>query len=98
MQVKLKDKTLKMYEARVVVIKAMAHPTRLFILDQLKSGPMCVCEINEMIDADMSTISKHLSVLKNAGLVSSIKKGLQVNYSLEMPCVLDSFKCIEKKR
>lgn len=95
---KLSGKTLKQYEERVTILKAMAHPSRLFILDKLKAGALCVCEINEMIDADISTISKHLSVLKNAGLVSSIKKGLQVHYSLEMPCVLDAFQCIEKKK
>ncbi len=98
MKTKLSGTTLKLYEDRVTIIKAMAHPTRLFILDQLKTGSLCVCEINEMIEADISTISKHLSVLKNAGLVSSMKKGLQVHYSLEMPCVLESFNCIEKKR
>ncbi len=96
--IKLSGKTLKQYEDRVTILKAMAHPTRMFILDQLKAGSLCVCEINEMIDADVSTISKHLTVLKNAGLVSSVKKGLQVHYSLEMPCVLDAFQCIEKKR
>lgn len=98
MKTNLTGKTLKQYEDRVVILKAMAHPTRLFILDQLKAGALCVCEINEMIDADVSTISKHLSVLKNAGLVSSVKQGLQVHYSLEMPCMLESFQCIEKKR
>lgn len=95
---KLIGTTLKKYEERVTILKAMAHPTRLFILDQLKAGALCVCEINEMIDADVSTISKHLSVLKSAGLVSSLKKGLQVHYSLEMPCILESFQCIEKKK
>lgn len=97
MKTKLTGKTLKQYEERATIIKAMAHPTRLFILDQLKGESLCVCEINEMIDADISTVSKHLSVLKNAKLVSSVKQGLQVLYSLEMPCVLESFPCIEEK-
>lgn len=98
MKKKLTGKTLKQYDDRVAILKAMAHSTRLFILDQLKAGSLCVCEINEMIDADVSTISKHLSVLKNAGLVSSEKSGLQVYYSLEMPCVLEAFQCIENKK
>lgn len=98
MKTKLTGTTLKKYEDRVTILKAMAHPTRLFILDQLKAGPLCVCDINDMIDADISTVSKHLSVLKNAGLVSSVKKGLQVHYSLEMPCVLESFQCMEMKK
>ncbi len=95
---KLSGVTLKEYEARVTILKAMAHPTRLFILDQLKVGPLCVCEINDMIEADVSTISKHLLVLKNAGLVTSLKKGLQVHYSLEMPCTLELFECIENRK
>lgn len=95
--VTLQGQTLRQYEKRVTILKAMAHPTRLFILDTLKNGSLCVCEINEMIDADVSTISKHLTVLRNAGLVSSVKHGLQVYYTLEMPCVLESLSCIESK-
>lgn len=89
---------VKDYEYRVKVLKALAHPTRLFILEKLRNGSLCVCEINEMIDADVSTISKHLSVLKNANLVSSEKNGLQVFYSIEMPCVFNTLNCIEEKR
>lgn len=94
---KLKGKLLKKYEERVLIIKAMAHPTRLYILDLLRNGSLCVCEINECIDADLSTVSKHLLLLKNAGLVSSEKRGLQVHYSLEKPCVLDALECIDRK-
>ncbi len=95
MKTKLSGTTLIQYESRVKIIKAMAHPSRLFILDQLKDGPLCVCEINDMIDADVSTISKHLLLLKNAGLVSSTKIGLQVHYKLELPCILSAFACID---
>ena len=91
---RLEGETLKKYEKRVVVIKAMAHPTRLFILELLNNNPLCVCDINELIDADISTISKHLSLLKSAGLVSSKKSGLQVIYTLEKPCVLKPFSCL----
>ena len=56
------------YEARVRVVKAMAHPTRMFIVDELsRSGERCVCELTEMIGADISTVSKHLAILKNVG-------------------------------
>ena len=87
-------KTKALFEAQAAVIKAMAHPTRLFIVDQLSKGERCVCELNEMIDADVSTVSKHLSVLKNAGIVQDDKRGTQVFYRLEMPCVLGFFKCV----
>ena len=90
------DKKQKdLYEARAKVIKAMAHPTRLFIVDELSRSERCVCELTQMIGADTSTVSKHLSVLKNAGLVKDVKKGTQVFYSLKTPCILNFFGCVE---
>ncbi|MCC6694766.1 MAG: helix-turn-helix transcriptional regulator [Candidatus Hydrogenedentes bacterium] len=83
------------YQARAKVIKALAHPTRLFIVDQLADQEKCVCELTEMIGADMSTVSKHLSVLKDAGVVSDEKRGLMVFYRLRVPCILNLFGCIE---
>ena len=83
------------YEIRARVFKALAHPTRLFIVDQLSSGELCVCRINEMIDADMSTISKHLSVLRNAGILSSEKRGANVFYRLRISPGGSLFACME---
>jgi len=83
------------YAARAKVIKAMAHPTRLFVVDELSRGERCVCELTEMIGADVSTVSKHLSVLKDAGIVQDDKRGLQVYYTLRMPCILNFFGCVE---
>ena len=88
-------KTQSRYEARARVVKAMAHPTRLFILDQLAEGERCVCELTEMIGADVSTVSKHLSVLRNAGVVKDDKRGAQVFYALKVPCVMNFFGCVE---
>ncbi len=83
------------YESRAAVIKAMAHPTRLFIIDELSKKERCVCELTEMIGDDVSTVSKHLTVLKQAGLVEMDKRGLKVFYSLKMPCILSFFGCVE---
>jgi DNA-binding transcriptional ArsR family regulator len=83
------------YEARAAVIKAMAHPTRLFVVDELSHGERCVCELTEMIGADMSTVSRHLAVLKGAGIVEDEKRGAQVFYKLRMPCILNFFECVE---
>jgi ArsR family transcriptional regulator len=83
------------YEARAKIVKAMAHPTRLFIVDELSKGERCVCELTDMVGIDISTISKHLSVLKNAGIVQDEKRGLQVYYKLRLGCVLNFFNCIE---
>lgn len=85
-----------MYEARARIIKALAHPARLVIVDELRAEPRCVCEIQAVIGLDMSTVSKHLSVLKNAGIVQDEKRGVQVYYRLRCPCVVDFFECAEK--
>jgi ArsR family transcriptional regulator len=84
------------YESRARIIKAMAHPTRLFIVDELaKRGERCVCELTEMIGADMSTVSRHLAVLKGVGIIEDDKRGAQVYYSLRVRCVLNFFDCVE---
>ncbi len=83
-------------EAKARIIKAMAHPTRLFIVDELSRKSRCVCELTEMVGADTSTVSKHLSILKAAGIVEDEKRGLQVWYSLKVPCILNFFGCVEQ--
>lgn len=87
--------TRRRLETRARVIKAMAHPTRLFLVETLERGERCVCELTEMIDADISTVSRHLSVLREAGVLSSERRGQQVYYQLRAPCVLGFFACIE---
>ncbi|MFH1146137.1 MAG: metalloregulator ArsR/SmtB family transcription factor [Pseudomonadota bacterium] len=82
-------------DARARIVKAMGHPTRLFILEELGKGDRCVNELTEMIGADVSTVSKHLSLLKTAGIVQDRKKGSQVYYGLRVPCILKFFDCIE---
>ena len=88
-------KTRTRYQARAKIVKAMAHPSRLFIVDQLAEGEHCVCELTDMIGADKSTVSKHLSILKEAGIVEDEKRGLQVYYTLRVPCITNFFTCIE---
>jgi len=82
-------------ETRAVVLKALAHPTRLFMIEVLAEKSYCVCELTEMVGLDISTVSKHLSILKNAGLVHVEKKGKQVFYSLRMRCALNFLDCVE---
>lgn len=86
--------TQAIFEARARILKALAHPSRLFMVDALSRGERCVCELTEMVGADMSTVSKHLSVLKAAGIVSDEKRGMQVYYSLKVPCVMGFFDCV----
>jgi len=82
-------------EQRAKVMKALAHPSRLFIVDELSRGERCVCELTEMIGADVSTVSKHLAVLREAGLVLDDRRGVQVFYRLRVPCILNFFGCVE---
>jgi DNA-binding transcriptional ArsR family regulator len=88
-------KTQARYEARAKIMKALGHPTRLFIVDELSRREKCVCELTEMVGADISTVSKHLTVLKEAGIVQDEKRGLQVFYTLRLPCVRGFFQCME---
>ena len=83
------------YEARAKIFKAIAHSSRLFIIEELSRKERCVSELTEMIGADTSTVSKHLSVLKNAGLVMDEKRGSSIYYSLRMPCILNFLDCVE---
>jgi DNA-binding transcriptional ArsR family regulator len=84
------------FEAQAQIMKALAHPTRLFIAHQLGQGEKCVCELTEMVGADTSTISKHLSILKNAGIVETEKRGTSIYYTLKMKCVLNFFVCVNE--
>ena len=83
------------FRAQAAVIKALAHPTRLFIADELSRGERCVCELTEMIGVEMPTVSRHLSLMKNVGLVSDEKRGAKIFYRLKVPCVVNFFHCVE---
>jgi len=78
---------------RAVILKALAHPVRVLILEALSKGDKCVCELNDLADIDQSNISRHLSVLKRAGIVSDRRHGMKVFYHLRCPCILNALKC-----
>jgi len=78
------------------VFKALGHPTRLQIVEKLADGEQCVCILLEMFNIDMSTLSRHLSVLKTAGVVVDERRGKNIFYTLKCPCLLDMIECMEK--
>ncbi len=86
------------YSAQAKVHKALAHPTRLFIVEELSFRERCVQELTSMIGVEMPTVSRHLSVLKNAGIVEDDKRGAQVFYRLRTPCVMNFFRCVGQVR
>jgi len=85
----------KRYELRAHMFKALAHPMRIFMLEKLKDRPWCVCELAVEVGIDKSVASKHLSQLKDAGLIEDERKGTLVEYRLTAPCVLDLADCAE---
>ena len=91
----MKESIKPRYEARAKILKAMAHPSRLLIIEELQKKERCVNELTDMVGADTSTVSKHLSVLKNAGLVTDEKRGNSIFYHLRVPCILDFMGCVE---
>ncbi|MGA2615493.1 MAG: metalloregulator ArsR/SmtB family transcription factor [Spirochaetia bacterium] len=86
-------KQKRIFENRARVIKALAHPTRICIVDRLSQGEQCVRDLTALVRCDMSTVSKHLSILKNAGIVRDEKRGACVYYTLRIPCILNFFQC-----
>jgi ArsR family transcriptional regulator, arsenate/arsenite/antimonite-responsive transcriptional repressor len=86
--------TFEEAEIRSKIIKAMAHPVRLMIVDMLREGEAAFSKINNVFEFDKSTVSKHLLVLKEAGILSSRKSGADMIYRLETPCVEDFFGCV----
>lgn len=86
---------LELYKRKAQIIKALAHPSRLIMIDALAEGELCVCDLRHLVGADLSTVSKHLSVMKNAGIVTDRKEGLKVFYRLRVPCVMKFFDCVD---
>ena len=89
----MKDSILSSYSAEAAAFKALGHPTRLFIVHQLGKKDTCVCELTAMVGDDISTISKHLSVLRIAGIIDSVRNGNKIIYRLKLRCVLNLSIC-----
>lgn len=84
------------YQMQAQVIAALAHPIRVAIVDLLKDGEVCVCNIAERIGAERSNTSRHLAIMLKAGVLRTRKDGLQVFYSLRTPCVVNFLNCATK--
>jgi ArsR family transcriptional regulator len=91
----MEPKTRARFETRARIMKSLAHSTRLFLVDELSRGERCVCDLTDLVGADVSTVSKHLAVLRNAGIVEDEKRGAMVFYRLRVPCALGFLDCVE---
>ncbi|MFZ4777320.1 MAG: ArsR/SmtB family transcription factor [Terrimicrobiaceae bacterium] len=90
--------TAREYRSGADVFKALGHSSRLMIVDVLAGGEHCVSDLTRMVGSDSSTVSNHLAVLRNVGLVVDEKRGQQVFYRLGAPCVTKIFHCLEEIR
>lgn len=79
--------------ARADILKALAHPVRVLIVSCLTNGDRCVCDLNKLANIAQSNISRHLAVLKKAGIVTDKREGMKVFYHLQTPCILRAFEC-----
>lgn len=84
------------YRRRAAILSALANPARLHIVDILAGGGRTVGELSEAVGLDISTVSRHLGRLREAGLVRDRRDGNRVYHTLAAPCVLDFFGCVER--
>ena len=82
-------------KTRALVFKALAHPSRLSIVEALVEREYCVNELTDLLGIDASTTSRHLAILRNAGLISDDKRGASVYYRLQCTCILTFLECVE---
>jgi ArsR family transcriptional regulator len=80
---------------QVRVIKALAHPARLEIVQALAAGDRCVSELQALVGGDLSTVSKHLTLMRKAGWIDCQKQGQQVRYRLACDCLPTFLRCVE---
>jgi len=85
-----------LFEKQAEIAKAIAHPLRIAVVNFLKDGEQCVCDIAQYVGSERSNVSRHLSVMANAGLLEYRKEGLKVIYKLKTPCILDFFSCVSR--
>jgi ArsR family transcriptional regulator len=88
------EQAKRLYEMKAQIIQAVGQPIRLAIIDFLKGGEQCVCDIVKSVGAERSNVSRHLSVLLSNGIVECRKDGLKMMYSLRTPCILNFFSCV----
>lgn len=85
----------KKYKFRAEIVKAMAHPTRLFIMQKISEKRYSVNDLRDMVGCDLSTISKHINILKSNGIIVGNKTGTTIYYALKVPCIMNFMDCIE---
>jgi ArsR family transcriptional regulator len=92
----MREKLLRAYRERARILKALAHPSRLIMIEtMIDDGEICVGDLVEMVGSDQSTVSKHLALLEAAGLVDHRKEGRRIFYRSALPGLVDLLDCLE---
>jgi len=86
----------KALKRQAEVFKALGHPGRMAIVHALGFGEVCACELAAAAGCAASTTSRHLTVLRHAGVIADERRGQQVFYRLSCPCVLTFAECINR--
>jgi len=84
------------YEQQAAIAKAMAHPVRVAVLEYVRDGERCVCDIAAAVGTERTNLSKHLSVMVHAGVLASRKDGLKVMYRIKTPCISKFLDCLKE--
>ena len=92
----LNRKKQLLFQKQAEIAKAIAHPLRIAVVNFLRDGEQCVCDIAEHVGSERSNVSRHLSVMANAGLLEYRKEGLKVIYRLKCACIVDFFSCVSR--
>lgn len=79
---------MQLLQMKADILKALAHPTRLAVLEMLAQGERCVCELIEAIDVEQANLSQHLALLRRQGIVECRKDGTRMMYRLRHPQTL----------
>ncbi|SMO56841.1 transcriptional regulator, ArsR family [Balnearium lithotrophicum] len=79
------------------ILKALAHPTRVKIVKYLSDGEKCVKDIWQELNVPQPTVSQHINILKNAGVISFRKDGVKTCYRIELPVVVKILKLLEEE-
>ena len=90
------EKRNLLYEKQAEIAKAVAHPLRIAVIEFLKDGERCVCDIAEHVGSERSNVSRHLGLMVRAGVLSCHKEGLKVFYTLRTPCIADFLACVTR--
>lgn len=89
------QRPVQLYEARARIAKALAHSSRLIMLDALRESELTVGELTRIVGADQSTVSKHLAILRDVGFIKLRREGTQSYYAVKCQCLDGFFGCIE---